>query len=131
MKLKRVYTPIHATGCYRIRCGWLREGFPAYWNSSYCAGWTTGKWEFLTLVGPVSTVKSDHMSVKKIQLGQLWKKEGTPDVFLVTRVYNEALSTIAALRKSGAEEENLIRVKVERAGTGVTLPGFIPAVDDD
>ncbi len=71
------------------------------------------------------------MSVRKIQIGQLWKKDGTGDVFLVTRVYGEALSTIAVLRKSGAEEENLVRVKVERTAKGQTLPGFVPAVDDD
>ena len=71
------------------------------------------------------------MSVRKIQIGQLWKKDGTADVFLVTRVYNEALSTIALLRKSGSEGENLIRIKVERAGTGFTLPGYVPALDDD
>jgi hypothetical protein len=71
------------------------------------------------------------MSVRRIQIGQLWKKDGTADVFLVTRVYNEALSTIALLRKSGSEGENLIRIKVERTGGGFTLPGYVPALDDD
>ena len=71
------------------------------------------------------------MSVRKIQIGQLWKKDGTADVFLVTRVYHEALTTIALLRKSGAEGENQVRVKVERSGAGFTLPGFVPALDDD
>ena len=55
-------------------------------------------------------------SVSKIQIGQLWKKDGTGETFLVTRVYSEALSTMATLRKSGAESEALVRVKVERAG---------------
>ena len=71
------------------------------------------------------------MSVRKIQIGQLWKKEDTGDIFLVTRVYSEALSTIVVLRKSGAEEENVTRVKVERTSKGQNLPGFVPAVDDD
>jgi hypothetical protein len=71
------------------------------------------------------------MSQRKIQIGQLWKKEGTGDVFLVTRVYSEALSSIAVLRKSGAEEENLVRVKVERTAKGQNLPGYVPAVEDD
>jgi hypothetical protein len=71
------------------------------------------------------------MSVRKIQIGQLWKKEDSGDIFLVTRVYSEALSTIVVLRKSGAEEENVTRVKVERTGKGQNLPGFVPAVDDD
>ena len=71
------------------------------------------------------------MSARKIQIGQLWKKNETGDTYLVTRVYTEALSTIAVLRKSGAEEENLVRVKVERTPQGQGLPGFVPAVDDD
>ncbi len=71
------------------------------------------------------------MSARKIQIGQLWKKDGTPDTFLVTRVYTEALSTIALLRKSGAESEDMIRVKVERTAAGQNLPGFVPAIEDD
>jgi hypothetical protein len=70
------------------------------------------------------------MSVKKVQIGQLWKKTDTPDTYLVTRVYMEALSTIAVLRKSGSEGEDLIRVKVERTTDGQTLTGFVAAVDD-
>ena len=71
------------------------------------------------------------MGAKKIQIGQLWKKNETGDTYLVTRVYTEALSTIAVLRKSGAEEENLVRVKVERTKYGQGLPGFVPSVEDD
>ncbi len=71
------------------------------------------------------------MSVRKIQIGQLWKKEDSGDIFLVTRVYSEALSTIVVLRKSGAEEESVTRVKAERTNKGQSLPGFVPAVDDD
>ncbi len=71
------------------------------------------------------------MGVRKIQIGQLWKKNETGDTYLVTRVYTEALSTIMELRKSGAEEQNLVRVKVERTKDGQGLPGFVPAVEDD
>jgi hypothetical protein len=71
------------------------------------------------------------MSVRKIQIGQLWKKNGTGDTYLVTRVYTEALSTIVVLRKSGAEEENQIRLKVERTPQGQNIPGFVPAMEDD
>jgi len=70
-------------------------------------------------------------SVSRIQIGQLWKKDGTGETFLVTRVYSEALSTMATLRKSGAESEAMVRVKVERAGAGQTLPGFSPAQEDE
>jgi hypothetical protein len=71
------------------------------------------------------------MPVSKIQIGQLWKKDDTSDTYLVTRVYSEALSTMVVLRKSGAENEPLIRVKVGRIGTGQTLPGFSPAQEDE
>jgi hypothetical protein len=71
------------------------------------------------------------MSVAKIQIGQLWKKDGTGDTYLVTRLYTEALSTMVTLRKSGAEGEALIRVRVERTPTGQSLPGFSPAQEDE
>jgi len=71
------------------------------------------------------------MSVRKIQIGQLWRKDGTGETYLVTRVYTEALSTIVVLRKSGAEEESQVRVKVERTSDGQNLPGFAPAMEDD
>jgi hypothetical protein len=71
------------------------------------------------------------MGVAKIQIGQLWKKEGTPDTYLVTRLYTEALATMAILRKSGAEGEALIRVRVERTSTGQTIPGFSPAQEHE
>jgi len=66
-----------------------------------------------------------------VQIGQLWKKDGTSDIYLVTRVYDEALSTVAVLRKSGAEQEALIRVRIGRNAQGQTLPGFSPAVQDE
>jgi hypothetical protein len=71
------------------------------------------------------------MPDSKIQIGQLWRKDGTDDIYLVTRVYSEALSTMAVLRKSGAENEPFLRVKVERAAVGQTLPGFTPAQEDE
>lgn len=71
------------------------------------------------------------MAVSKIQIGQLWKKDGTGDIYLVTRVYSEALSTMAVLRKSGAENEPFLRVRVERGPTGQLLPGFSPAQEDE
>ena len=71
------------------------------------------------------------MSLRKIQIGQLWKKLDTGETFLVTRVYTEALSTMAVLRKSGAEDQNLVRIKVESTLQGQSIPGFAPALDDD
>jgi hypothetical protein len=71
------------------------------------------------------------MPSRKVQIGQLWKNLESGDTFLVTRVYNEALSTIVVLRKSGAEEESQLRIKVERTPEGQSLPGFAPALEDD
>ncbi|HYA64947.1 MAG TPA: hypothetical protein VED66_17205 [Candidatus Sulfotelmatobacter sp.] len=71
------------------------------------------------------------MSVKRIQIGQLWKQLETGETYLVTRVYTEALSTIVVLRKSGAEEQSQLRVKVERTPAGPNIPGFAPAMEDD
>ena len=70
------------------------------------------------------------MTVSKIQIGQLWKKDDSGEVFLVTRVYNEAMSTMVVLRKSGSESEALVRVKANRTPEGHSLPGFVPAQDD-
>jgi hypothetical protein len=71
------------------------------------------------------------MGVAKIQIGQLWKKDGTGDIYLVTRIYSEALSTTAILRKSGSEGEAHVRARVERTATGQTLEGFTPAMGED
>ena len=87
--------------------------------------------------GPVDTPPQAHyirtlpMSVPKIQIGQLWKKDGTGDTYLVTRVYSEALSTMVILRKSGSEEEALTRVRAERTATGQNIPGFSPAQENE
>ena len=81
--------------------------------------------------GGVHRVNDENMSARKIQIGQLWKKKETGDTYLVTRVYTEALSTFVVLRKSGSEEQNLVRVKAERTPEGQGLPGFVPAVEDD
>jgi hypothetical protein len=71
------------------------------------------------------------MSLMKIQVGQLWKKDATGEIFLVTRLYSEALSTVAILRKSGSEGEAQIRVRVERGSKGQTIQGFSPAQGEE
>jgi hypothetical protein len=62
--------------------------------------------------------------VKKIQVGQVWKQDGTGDSFLVTKIYNEALTSFAVLRKTGSESEPPMRVKVAHTGGTADLPGF-------
>ena len=78
-----------------------------------------------------SRVEVCLMSITKIQVGQLWKKDGTGEIYLVTRLYSEALNTMVILRKSGSEGEAQIRVRVERAGNGQKIPGFSPAQEDE
>jgi hypothetical protein len=64
------------------------------------------------------------MAVRQIQVGQVWKHNESGDSYLVTKVYTEGLSTFAVLRKTGAETESRIRVKVERAAGAQNLPGY-------
>jgi hypothetical protein len=65
-----------------------------------------------------------QMSGQKIQLGQVWKKVGTEETFLVTKLYNEALTTIAVLRPTGAATSSILRVRVERRGDHQGMPGY-------
>ena len=62
------------------------------------------------------------MAVKKILLGQVWKKDDTGDNYLVTKLYNEVFSTYAVLRRVGATE--VLRIKVEKAADTADLKGF-------
>ncbi len=87
--------------------------------------------EWLTRLATASRVNASEMSVKKIQIGQLWRKNDTGDVYLVTRVYSEALSTIVVLRKSGAEDEALTRLRAENTAKGPGIPGYSPAQDEE
>jgi hypothetical protein len=73
------------------------------------------------------------MAARRIQIGQLWKKVDTGDLFLVTRLYDEALATIAVLRLTGSDNGNMVmvKVKVERTSTGQSLPGFSMAQEGE
>jgi hypothetical protein len=73
------------------------------------------------------------MPARRIQIGQLWKKVDTGDLFLVTRLYDEALATIAVLRSTGAESGHMsmLKVKVTRTGAGQSLPGFSMAQEGE
>jgi len=62
------------------------------------------------------------MAVKKILLGQVWKKNDSGDNYLVTKLYNEVFSTFAVLRRVGSED--VMRIKVAKAGDGQDLPGY-------
>jgi hypothetical protein len=67
----------------------------------------------------------------QIRIGQVWKKVGTAETFLVTKLYNEALTTIAVLRPTGAATESMVRVRVERRPDGHVLPGYSMAQENE
>jgi hypothetical protein len=70
-------------------------------------------------------------AAQRIQIGQVWKKVGTEETFLVTKLYNEALTTIAVLRPTGAATESMVRVRVERRGDLEGMPGYTMAQENE
>jgi len=68
---------------------------------------------------------------QQIRIGQIWKKVGTAETFLVTKLYKEALTTIAVLRPTNAATESMIRVRVERKSDGQNLPGYTMAQEQE
>lgn len=71
------------------------------------------------------------MPVRRILIGQVWKNAQSGDTYLVTKIYNEALASFAMLRKTGAETEALIRVKIQRTAEGQELPGYSYTQESD
>lgn len=71
------------------------------------------------------------LAVSTIQLGQLWKLDETGDVWLVTKIYSEAFSSYAMLRKVGGNDADVRRVRVDKSAGGVTLPGYTFNQDAD
>lgn len=68
---------------------------------------------------------------RKILLGQVWKKSDTGDAYIVTKIYSEALTSYAVLRKAGAEQEPPLRIKVVKTAAGAELPGFTFTQESD
>ncbi len=71
------------------------------------------------------------MPVSSILLGQVWQMQATGDNWLVTKVYTEVFATFAVLRRVGGGDDDVRRVKVEKAAEGMVLPGFIFTQDAD
>ena len=71
------------------------------------------------------------MAVSRIQPGQIWRFDPTGEDWLVTKVYAELFTSYAVLRKTGGAEADVRRLKVERSGVGVALPGFTLVQDAD
>jgi hypothetical protein len=75
-------------------------------------------------VGSLS-IQAIIMSVKVIQLGQVWRKDDTGENYLVTKLYNEVFAQFAMLRPTrAAAVSETIRLKVQRTQDGATLPGY-------
>jgi hypothetical protein len=71
------------------------------------------------------------MPVRRILVGQLWKSVDTGDVYLVTKIYSEALASYAMLRKTGSETEAVAKVKIQRSGETQGLPGYVYAQESE
>jgi hypothetical protein len=74
---------------------------------------------------PVAGGEHRSVAVPVIQLGQIWRYDATGEHWLVTKVYTEVFALYAVLRKVGGTDEDVRRVKVEKTGDGVALPGFV------
>ena len=66
------------------------------------------------------------MSVKSIQLGQVWSNDTDGQNYLVTKVYDEVFTQYAILRPADSSAANAAttRVKVQKTDSGATLPGY-------
>jgi len=71
------------------------------------------------------------MRARKVQVGQVWKKDDGGESFLITKLYTEALATFAVLRKAGNESEPPVRIKVSTSDPAQTLPGYTFAQESD
>ena len=71
------------------------------------------------------------MAVSSIQLGQVWQWQVTGDNWLVTKVYTEAFTSYAVLRKVGGGDGDVRRVKIEKSPDGVGISGFVFTQDAD
>lgn len=73
------------------------------------------------------------MAVKTIQLGQVWRNDADTTNYLVTKVYSEVFSQYAILRRADATaaSSDTTRVKVQKTGEGVTLPGYTFTQDSE
>jgi hypothetical protein len=82
---------------------------------------------------PVKLLTSDSlfdrlllMSVKTIQLGQVWRNNQNGKNFLVTKVYSEVFTQYAILREADANaaDRDTVRVKIQKEDDSATIPGY-------
>jgi hypothetical protein len=67
------------------------------------------------------------MSVKSVQLGQVWRHEASGKLYLVTKLYNEAFAEFAMLREANVSPLNndTTRVRISKRAEGASLPGYV------
>lgn len=66
------------------------------------------------------------MAVKSVQLGQVWRQDGSGQDYLVTKVYSEVFTQYALLRPAevSAPEAPTLKVRVTKSAEGVSLAGY-------
>ena len=68
------------------------------------------------------------MGVDKVSRGQMWKSEGSGEVYVITSLYKDVLASYALLRN--VTQEVLMgnkRAKVVKTAQGETIAGFTVA----
>lgn len=66
------------------------------------------------------------MAVKSVQLGQVWRQDGSGQDYLVTKVYSEVFTQYALLRPAevSAPDAPTLKVRVTKSAEGVSLVGY-------
>jgi len=66
------------------------------------------------------------VAVKSVQLGQVWRQDGSGQDYLVTKVYSEVFTQYALLRPAevSAPDAPTLKVRVSKSAEGVSLPGY-------
>jgi len=65
------------------------------------------------------------MQVRKVTSGQMWKSNESGDIYFVTSLYKDVLSSFALLRPvSSSNVENNKRAKVVKTSSGEEITGF-------
>ena len=73
------------------------------------------------------------MSVKSVQLGQVWRHEASGKLYLVTKLYREVFAEFAMLREANVSplDYDTTRVRVSKSAAGASLPGYIFTQDSN
>jgi hypothetical protein len=66
------------------------------------------------------------VAVKSVQLGQVWRQDGSGQDYLVTKVYSEVFTQYALLRPAevSAPDAPTLKVRVTKSSEGVSLAGY-------